>query len=116
MLVSFPGMQPNDVQLFNILTGTAVWTVVLLLGINLLGGKFVIMAKSHIVKVSSKIAEAVTYGYRKMEQGVVDGYQKMEQHVVNGYTRIEDKFVDAFLTREGESVEESKARFKKENQ
>ena len=116
MLVSFPGMQPNDVLLFNILTGTAVWIAVLLLGINLLGGKFVIMAKSRIVKVGSKIAEAVTDGYKKMEQGVVDGYQKMEQHIVNGYTKIEDKFVDAFLTCEGESVEEAKARFKKDNQ
>ena len=39
MLVSFPGMEAADIRLFNILTGTAVWVTVLLLGIHLIGGK-----------------------------------------------------------------------------
>lgn len=102
MLVSFPGMTAAEIKLFNILTGTAVWIVVLFLGINLIGGKFVDMAKSKIVKTNEKIAKAVTNCYKKIEQGVVEGY-----------TKIEDKFVDAYLTKEGETVEEAKARLKK---
>ena len=31
---------------------------------------------------------------------------------VSGYTKIEDKFVDAYLTKDGETVEEAKARLK----
>ena len=115
MLLSFPGMEGSEIQLFNILTGTAVWIIVLLLGINLIGGKYTDMAKSKIVKANEKIAEAVTGGYKKIEKGVVDGYKKIEQGVVEGYTKIEDKFVDAYLTKEGETVEEAKERLKKGN-
>ena len=39
MLVTFPGMEAAEILLLNIFTGTAVWIVVLLLGINLIGGK-----------------------------------------------------------------------------
>ncbi len=102
MLVSFPGMEAAEIQLLNILTGTAVWLIVLFLGINLIGGKYTDMAKSKIVKTTGQIADAVTSGYKKIENGVVNGYKK-----------IEDKFVEAYLTREGESVEEAKARLKK---
>ena len=112
MLVSFPGMEAAEILLLNILTGTAVWIVVLLLGINLIGGKYINMAKSKIVKANKKIAEAVTEGYKKIEQGVVEGYKKIEQGVVGGYTKIEDKFVDAYLTKDGETVTEAKARLK----
>ena len=104
MLVSFPGLKPAEIQIFNILTGTAVWLIVLFLGINLIGGKRVDMAKSKIVKANEKIAEAVTGSYKKIEKGVVSGYSK-----------IEDKFVDAYLTKDGETVEEAKARLKKGN-
>lgn len=112
MLVSFPGMEAAEILLLNIFTGTAVWIVVLLLGINLIGGKYTDMAKSKIVKANAKIAEAVTGGYKKIEKGVVEGYKKIEQGVVDGYTKIEDKFVDAYLTKDGETVEEAKARLK----
>ena len=115
MLVSFPGMNTAEILFFNILTGTAVWIIVLLLGINLIGGKRINMAKSKIAKTIDKTAEAVTGGYKKIEKGVVDGYKKIEQGVVGGYTKIEDKFVDAYLTKDGETVEEAKARLKKEN-
>ncbi len=101
MLVSFPGMESAEILLLNIFTGTAVWIVVLLLGINLIGGKYTDMAKSKIIKANEKIAEAVTVGYKKIEKGVVDGY-----------TKIEDKFVDTYLTKDGETVEEAKARLK----
>ena len=114
MLVSFPGMKSEEILSLNIITGTAVWIIVLLLGINLIGGKYTNMAKSKIAKANERIAEAVTGGYRKIEQGVVDGYTKIEQGVVHGYTKIEDKFVDAYLTKDGETVEEAKTRLKKE--
>lgn len=79
------------------------------------------MAKSRLVETNEKIAEGVTDGYRKMEEGVVTGYRKIEEGVVDGYRKIEkgavsgfnkiaDRFVDNFLTKEGESVEEAKAR------
>ena len=112
MVVSFPGLAAEDIVLLNIFTGTAVWMVVLLLGINLIGGKHTDMAKSKIVKANEKIAEVVVDGYKKIEKGVVDGYKKIEQGVVGGYTKIEDKFVDAYLTKDGETVEEAKARLK----
>ena len=104
MLVSFPGMEAAGILLLNIFTGTVVWTIVLFLGINLIGGKYTDMAKSKIAKANEKIAEAVTGGYKKIEQGVV-----------SGYTKIEDKFVDAYLTKDGETVEEAKARLKGKN-
>jgi len=115
MLVSFPGMEAAEILLLNVFTGTAVWIVVLLLGINLIGGKYTDMAKSKIVKANEKIAEAVTGGYKKIEKGVVEGYKKIEQGVVGGYTKLEDKFVDAYLTKDGETVEEAKARLKDKN-
>ena len=112
MLVSFPGMEAGEILLLNIFTGTAVWIIVLLLGINLIGGKRVHMAKSKIVKANETIAETVTSGYKKIETGVVNGYKKIEQGVVGGYTKIEDKFVEAYLAKEGETVEEAKKRLK----
>ncbi len=112
MLVSFPGMKAAEILLLNIFTGTAVWIVVLLLGVNLIGGKYTDMARSKIVKANEKITEAVTSGYKKIEKGVVEGYKKIEQGVVVGYTKLEDKFVDAYLTKDGETVEEAKARLK----
>jgi hypothetical protein len=105
-------MEAAETLSLNIFTGTAVWIIVLLLGINLIGGKYIDMAKSKIVKANEKIAEAVTGGYKKIEKGVVDGYKKIEKGVVDGYTKIEDKFVDAYLTKDGETVEEAKERLK----
>ena len=115
MLVSFPGMEAAEILLLNIFTGTAVLIVILLLGINLIGGKYTDMAKSKFLKANEKIAETVTEGYKKIEKGVVDGYKKIEQVVVCGYTKIEDKFIDTYLTKDGETVEEAKARLKEKN-
>lgn len=114
MLVSFPGMAPDIIQLFNILTGTAVWMIVLLLGLNLIGGKTINMAKSKLAETNEKIAEAVVGGYKKIEKGVVGGYKKIETGAVKGYTKIEDKFVETYLAKDGETVEEAKERLKKE--
>lgn len=114
MLVSFPGMTAAEIQLFNVLTGTAVWLIVLLLGINLIGGKYTTMAKSKMVNVTGKMVESVTDGYKKIETGVVEGYKKIEKGVVDGYKKVEDKFVDLYLTKDGETVEEAKERLKNE--
>ena len=70
------------------------------------------MTKSKFIEANEKIAEAVTVGYKKIETGVVEGYRKIEDGVVEGYSKIEDKFIDRFLTRDGETVEEAKARLK----
>ena len=61
------------------------------------------MAESKLVKANEKIAESVT-----------GGFQKIQDAVVEGYTKIEDKFVAQYLTHEGESVEDAKARLKAE--
>lgn len=61
------------------------------------------MAKSKLVKANEKIAAEVVGGYKKIENGAVGEFNK-----------IADKFVDRFLTKEGESVEEAKARLSAE--
>lgn len=61
------------------------------------------MAKSKLVNTNGKIAEKA-----------FEAYQKIEDTVISGYTKIEDAFVDRYLTKDGESVEEAKARLKNE--
>lgn len=68
------------------------------------------MAENKFVKANEEIAETVVSGYKKMEDGVVGGYKKIEQGVVSGFTKMTDKFVGEFLTRDGETVEDAKAR------
>lgn len=84
------------------------------------------MATSKLVKTSEKIAQkvttgfqgmsdGVTSGFQKMSDGVTSGFQKMCDTVVGGYTKIEDGFVDRYLTKDGETVEEAKARLQAQN-
>ena len=61
-----------------------------------------------------KIEDGVVGGYKKIEDGVVGGYKKIESTVVGAYKHVEDAFVGRFLTREGETVEEAKARLAQE--
>ena len=70
------------------------------------------MAKSKLVKANQKIADKVVGGYKKIEEGAVGGYQKIEDGVVGGFNKMVDKFVDNYLTREGESVADARARLK----
>ena len=112
MLVSFPEMTPENIQIFNILTGTGVWIFLLVLGILLIGGRYVDMAKSEIVRAGQTIGQTVIKGYKAVENRVVSGYKVVEKGAVAGYTKVEDKFVEAFLTKEGETVEEAKKRLK----
>lgn len=74
------------------------------------------MAESKFIKANEKIAEKVVGGYKAVENGVVGGYNKVEKTVVGGYTKVENAFVDRFLTHDGESVEEAKARLHAEEQ
>lgn len=104
MLVTFGDMRWSDIQLFNILTGAGVCILTLLLGINLIGGKKIQMAKSKIVKANQKIAD-----------GVVSAYKTVESGVVKTYTKIEDKFIDKYLSRDNETTEEAKERLKNQN-
>lgn len=101
MLVTFEGMTAENIRLMNLLTGAGVCLMVFLLGINLVGGRCVEMAKSKLVKANEKIAETV-----------VKGYKAVENAVVGGYTKVEDRFVEQYLTRDGETVEEAKKRLK----
>lgn len=61
------------------------------------------MAKSKLVKANEEIARKVTATFGKIEDTVV-----------GGYTKVEDAFVDRYLTHEGETVAEAKARLKQE--
>jgi len=54
--------------------------------------------------------------YACVFSGDGSGNKKIEESVTEGYTKLEDKFVEAYLTKDGETVEEAKARLKKENQ
>ena len=56
------------------------------------------------------IAEAVTEGYTKIEDGVVGGYKKIESGAVEGFGKVVDKCVEVLFAKEGESVEDAKAR------
>lgn len=72
------------------------------------------MSKSKIVEINEKIANKLTTGFNKMSDGVVNGYKAVENGAVGAYTKIEDKFVGKFLTKDGETIEETKVRLKSE--
>ena len=55
------------------------------------------MAK--FVEANEKIAEKVVEGYKKIETGAVEGFGK-----------VVDKCVEVLFAKEGETVEEAKAR------
>ena len=54
---------------------------------------------SKFVEVNEKIAEAVVEGYKKIEDGVVDGFHK-----------VSDACIEKLFSKDGETVEETKAR------
>ena len=57
-----------------------------------------------------KIAEGVTEGYKKIEDGVVTGYKKIETGAVEGFGKVVDKCVEVLFAKEGESIQDAKAR------
>lgn len=72
------------------------------------------MAKSKLVKVNEKIADEIVSDYKKIEDGVVSTYKKIENGFVDGFNKISDRFVESYLTKDGESVDEAKARLNQE--
>lgn len=71
---------------------------------------------SKFVEVNEKIAEKVVEGYKKIESGVVGGYKKIETGVVEGFGKVTDACVKTLFAREGETVEEAKARLSRKNE
>ena len=57
-----------------------------------------------------KIKKGIVDGYKKIESGVVNGYLKMQNGVVEGFGKVVDKCVEVMFAKEGETVEEAKAR------
>ena len=57
-----------------------------------------------------KIEDGVLTGYKKIEDGVVSGYKKLENGVVEGFGKVVDKCVGVLFTKNGESVQDAKAR------
>ena len=49
-------------------------------------------------------------GYKKIENGVVTGYKKIENGTVEGFNKVTDKCVEVLFAKEGETVEDAKAR------
>ena len=66
------------------------------------------MAKfgDHMEKIASGVAE----GYQKIEDGIVAGYKKIETGAVKGFGKVVDKCVEVMFAKDGESVEDAKAR------
>ena len=61
-----------------------------------------------------KIENGVKEGYKNIENGVVEGYKKIEDAAVGGFEKISDSFIEKHLMREGETLEEAKARIAEE--
>ena len=67
-------------------------------------------AAAEVTTGYKKIEHGVVTGYKKIEDGVVNGYKKMEQGIVDGFGKVMDKCVEVLFAKEGESVEDAKAR------
>ncbi len=70
---------------------------------------------SKFAETNEKIAKTVVEGYKKIEDGVVSGYKKIETGAVEGFKKVSDKAVELLFAKDGETVEEAKARLKGEN-
>ena len=63
-----------------------------------------------IADVVENMGQTVTRGYKAIETGAVSGYKAIENGAVTGYERVSDKCVEILFAKEGEFVEEAKAR------
>ena len=63
-----------------------------------------------IADIVDEMGRVVMSGYKKIEDGVVSGYKKIENGAVTGFEKVTDKCVDVLFAKEGETVEEAKAR------
>lgn len=62
-----------------------------------------------------RIEEGVVESYKKIESGVVEGYKKIESTVVDGFNNVNDKIIEKVFSKDGENLEETKARLSGEN-
>ena len=65
---------------------------------------------SKFAEANEKIAKGVVDGYQKIEEGVVTGYKKIENGVVDGFQKVSDKCVEKLFAKDGETIEDTKAR------
>lgn len=65
---------------------------------------------SKIADIGEKIVQGVTEGYKMIETGVTQGYKKIETDVVEGFEKVTDECVEVLFAREGETLEQTKAR------
>lgn len=63
-----------------------------------------------LVEVNAKIAETVLSGYKKIENGIVNAYKAIENGAVKGFGMVVDRCVEVLFAKDGETVEEAKAR------
>ena len=63
-----------------------------------------------IADIVENMGQTVTRGYKAIETGAVSGYEALGSGVVTGYDKVSDKCVEILFAKEGEFVEEAKAR------
>lgn len=63
-----------------------------------------------IADIVENMGQTVTRGYKAIETGAFSGYKAIENGVVTGYEKVSDKCVEILFAKEGEFVEEAKAR------
>lgn len=71
------------------------------------------MAKSKLIKLNDNISKSVQKCYGTIRDIAIASYEHIENTVVGAYKKIESAFVDRYLTRDGETVNEARARIKK---
>lgn len=69
-----------------------------------------LMEFSRLVNEKLGTEEKIGRAMEKIEEGVVNGYKKIEEGAVSGFNKVSDKFVEELFAREGETIEEAKAR------
>ncbi len=69
-----------------------------------------------VQEIMQDIEDTVVDGYKATENLAVEGYKKVEKTFVDGFMAISDAFVEKFLMKEGETLEEAKARIEKEQE
>lgn len=63
-----------------------------------------------IADIADEMGQVVVRGYKKIENDVVSGYKKIENGAVTGFEKVTDKCIDVLFAKEGETVEEARAR------
>lgn len=71
---------------------------------------------STLEKIEKAVVEEASDMGSIAENLAVGTYKKIESAVVDGFTKISDAFVEKYLMKEGETLEEAKARINKEQE